>query len=45
MAIRGDQRGKDMTAFAVSLDVPAAATVSLGSSHALLGELLLLIGP
>ena len=45
MTNRGDQRGQDMAAFAAGLDVPAAATVSLGSSRALLGGLLLLIGP
>ena len=45
MTIRGDQSAQDMAAFAVGLDAPAAATVSLGSSRAILGELLLLIGP
>ena len=47
MAIRGDQRGQDMAAFAAGLDVPAAAAISLGSSSLaiLLGGLLLLIGP
>ena len=49
MTIRGDQRGQDMAAFAAGLGVPAAASVSLGSSRAMndaiLGGLLLLIGP
>ncbi len=45
MAIRGEQRGQDMAAFAAGLYVPAAAAVSLGcSSLALIGGLLL-IGP
>ena len=46
MAIRGDQRGQDMAAFAAGLDASATATISLGSSpRVLLGALLLLIGP
>ena len=50
MTIRGDQRGQDMAAFAAGLDVPAAAAISMGSSslamsNAILGGLLLLIGP
>ena len=43
MAIRGDQSGQDMAAFAAGFDASATATISLGSS--LIGELLLLIGP
>ncbi|MCX7307182.1 MAG: hypothetical protein NTZ72_04215 [Afipia sp.] len=43
MAIRGDQRGQDMVAFAAGLAAPVATAISLGSS--LSSELLLLIGP
>ena len=44
MAIRNDQSGQDMAAFADVFD--ASAAISLGSSRgSLLGGLLLLIGP
>ncbi len=46
MSIRIDMRGQDKAAFAAGFGASAAATVSLGSSsRALLGGLLLLIGP